>query len=174
MSRGIYLCARSARIPGFNLVYNDIDGKFNCDIVGDCMEIDLAAYDFILASPPCNYWSRASGNRPKSKYALATRHLLPDLLEKLKKLDKPFILENVRNRPLFFREGIFDLAAGLFIHYHGRHTYFTNMFCSFIGIKQDYDFRFGGNRIKKDVEGGDNVNLVFRQWLINCGFRGVL
>ena len=58
--KGIYLFACRARHENYDLDYNDIDGKFGCNITGDAMKVNLKSYDFIIASPPCNWWSKAS------------------------------------------------------------------------------------------------------------------
>lgn len=52
--KGIYLFACGARHENYDLDYNDIDGKYGCNITGDAMKVPLKPYDFIIASPPCN------------------------------------------------------------------------------------------------------------------------
>ena len=89
--KGIYLAAFRADHPNYNIVYQDINGKR--DIPGDMMDIDLSSYDFIIATPPCNYWSKANYRRDISHYSLITKHLLPSILKKLCYQDKPFIFE---------------------------------------------------------------------------------
>ena len=75
--RGIYLAAYKAMHPNHDIVYQDINGKR--DIGGDMMEVDLTPYDFIIATPPCNWWSRANWRRDSSEYSLKTKHLLIDI-----------------------------------------------------------------------------------------------
>lgn len=82
--KGIYLAAFKASHPNYDIVYQDINGKR--DIGGDMMEVDLTPYDFIIATPPCNWWSRANYRRDKSPYALETKHLLPDIIEKVARM----------------------------------------------------------------------------------------
>ena len=94
--KGIYLAAFRAEHPNYNIIYQDINGKR--DIGGDMMEVDLTSYDFNIATPPCNWWSKANYRRDRSPYALQTKHLLPDIIKKLCEQDKPFIVENVRNK----------------------------------------------------------------------------
>lgn len=94
--KGIYLAAFKANHPNYDIVYQDILG--NRDIGGDMMEVDLSPYDFIIATPPCNWWSRANYRRNTSPYALQTKHLLPDILRKLCQQDKPWIVENVKKQ----------------------------------------------------------------------------
>ena len=110
--KGIYLCSCKALHANFDLDYNDIK-KFqdNINIVGDCLAVDLEKYDYIVATPPCNYYSRLNRRRETSAYAQATKHLLPCLIEKLGKQTKPFIIENVRNSVLFKKTGIFVLLT---------------------------------------------------------------
>ena len=72
--KGIYLASYKANHPNHDIVYQDINGER--DIDGDMMEIDLTPYDFIIATPPCNWWSRANYRRNTSLYALTTKHLL--------------------------------------------------------------------------------------------------
>ena len=94
--KGIYLAACKARHPNYDIVYQDIDKKYKCELEGDMLEIDLSPYDFIIATPPCNWWSQANPYYWRSEYALKTRHLLPLILIKLGKQNKPFLVENVK------------------------------------------------------------------------------
>ena len=96
--KGIYLASFKAYHPNYDLAYQDINGKR--DIGGDMMDIDLTPYDFIIATPPCNWYSKANYRRNVSEYALKTKHLLPDIIAKLYQLGKPFIVENVQNKSL--------------------------------------------------------------------------
>lgn len=121
--KGIYLAAYKANHPNYNIVYQDINDKR--DIGGDMMEIDLEDYDFIIATPPCNYWSRANYRRDRSPYALQTKHLLPEIIHKLCSQNKPFIVENVKNKKRFGEIGLFDVPCH--VYFVGRHTYWTNI-----------------------------------------------
>ena len=153
----IYLASGRAKLKHYNVIYNDLfeDADLRCDM----LSVDLMDYDIILASPPCNYYSKARGNLPPSKYAEDTKHLLPDILKKCISLDKPFIIENVRNKPLFKKLGYFDFPC--FVYFHGRHTYWTNIMIDFSHIPQSFDFSYGGKKLKDYIQGGDNVNNVF-------------
>ena len=132
------------------------------------LEIDLEPYDFIIATPPCNYWSRANYRRYTSKYSQDTKHLLPDILDKLRDLGKPYIVENVRNERLFKKYGILDKAD--YVYYVGRHTYFTNVPFNPIGIKQKND---NINNISSNKrQGGENVYNVIEYWLKIITKRG--
>lgn len=169
--KGIYLAAYKAIHKDFDIVYQDINGKR--DVGGDMMEIDLSEFDYIIATPPCNYWSICNYRRDISKYALETRHLLPEIIRKLCKLDKPFIVENVRNFPLMNQYHLFDFP--LFVYIIGRHTYWTNIFLDTIDIEQRQDFLNGGKVIKYndmnncDHQGGFNVHNVIEVFLKTIG-----
>ena len=157
----IYLAAGRAVLKHTNVVYNDYIE--NRDLKCDMMDVNLEEYDILIASPPCNFYSRARGGNPPSEYALKTKHLLPDIIEKFIKTGKPFIVENVRNQPLFKKLGLYDYDC--FIYRHGRHTYWTNVMINITGIKQEYDFKnipgYGCVRLKSYIQGGRNVNDVF-------------
>ena len=99
--KGIYLASYKAHHPNHDIVYQDINGER--DIAGDMMEVDLTPYDFIIATPPCNWWSRANYRRNTSPYALNTKHLLIDIIHKLASQEKPFIVENVKKLKIFQR-----------------------------------------------------------------------
>lgn len=164
--KGIYLAAFKANHPNYDIVYQDILG--NRDIGGDMMEVDLSPYDFIIATPPCNWWSRANYRRNTSPYALQTKHLLPDILRKLCQQDKPWIVENVKNKLRFTEAGLYDLPC--FIYIVGRHTYWTNVMMDLSDIHQEYDFtrkRGFTERINKDGhrQGGKNVEEVIERFL---------
>ena len=163
---GIYLGAFKAHHPSHKIVYQDINGKR--DIGGDMMDIDLTPYDYIIATPPCNFWSRARGKR-MSSYSKKTQHLLPDIIDKLIALGKPFIVENVRNDKLFMKYGL--LHKSCFIIDYGRHTYWTNVLIDFTNIEQRQDFKMGGKVIvysdmkNKDHQGGFNVHNVIEHFI---------
>lgn len=163
---GIYLGAYKAAHPNYNIVYQDINGKR--DLGGDMMDIDLTKFDYIIATPSCNYWSRSNYRRDKSNYSLKIKHLLPDILKKLCAQDKPFIVENVRSGRMFSEIGLFELPC--FIYFIGRHTYWTNIMIS-CDIEQRQDFLNGGYVIKYDDmnncehQGGYNVHNVIEMFL---------
>jgi site-specific DNA-cytosine methylase len=127
----IYLAAFKAYHPNWNMDYQDINGKRN--IPGDMLEVDLTPYDVIIATPPCNYYSRANYRREISIYSQKTKHLLPGILDKLIKLDKPFIVENVINRVRM--KDIINSFNGWYYEI-GRHSYFTNIPFNANHIKQ--------------------------------------
>lgn len=179
----IYLAAHIANHPKWNVTYQDISG--NRDIGGDMMDVDLSPYDIIIATPPCNYWSRANYRRETSEYAQNTKHLLPSIIDKLIKENKPFIVENVRNKKLMDAHGLYN--KNCFIIEHGRHTYWTNIPFNPSNVIQTSDFiptrrKIGHKqfidditgkiyrsnctkRVNSNSEGGDNVHRVIELWL---------
>ena len=157
--KGIYLASYKANHQNYDIVYQDINGER--DIGGDMLGIDLSFYDFIIATPPCNYWSRANYRRETSDYSQKTKHLLPDIIDKLIKLNKPFIVENVRNYKLFNEYDLFNKDC--FIYEIGRHTYWTNIVFNGSNIKQKNDNIH--NISSKDRQGGFNVYNVIEYWL---------
>lgn len=158
----IYLAAYKAYHPGWDIDYQDINGKR--DIPGDMLDVDLTPYDVIIATPPCNYWSRARGSNKPSKYAIDTAHLLPSILFRLCYQKKYFIVENVRNQKKFSSIGLFDLP-GIYVYEYGRHTYWTNFPFNPFGIIQVKDFSQNGNRLVENPQGGLNVHNVVEWWL---------
>lgn len=159
---GIYLASYKAYHPNYTMDYNDIKKTSNhINIIGDMLEVDLSGYDYIIATPPCNYWSRANYRRETSEYSQKTKHLLPDILEKLIKADKPFIIENVRNYRLFYEHKLYD--KNCYIYEIGRHTYWTNIPFNGINIKQKDDNI--KNISSKNRQGGENVHNVIEYWL---------
>ena len=170
---GIYLGAYKAYHEYYNIIYQDIDGKR--DIPGDMLKIDLKPYDYIIATPPCNYWSRANYRRETSEYAQKTKHLLPNIIDILLKINKPFIVENVRNTSLMKKHGLY--RNDLYIYHIGRHTYFSNIYIDTNDIKQINDLNNGplknGKRPghtttwtpRSKRQGGENVHNVIERFL---------
>jgi hypothetical protein len=174
----IYLASHKAilDLPQHEIIYQD---KFiKRDLSGDMLDIDLTPYDLIIATPPCNYYSRANYRRETSFYAQETKHLLPNILQKLSKQNKPFIVENVRNPKLMIS---FINNFNGFVYVYGRHTYFTNFFFSFDDLPQTFEYKTtktiikNGKKMrsgqiplfnKKDHEGGNNVNSVIIRYIL--------
>lgn len=161
----IYLASGRAKLNYKNVIYNDYKEKR--DLICDMMTVDLNDYDILIATPPCNYYSRANYRRETSKYAQETKHLLPDIIDKFIKTGKPFIVENVRNKPLFEKLGLYN--KNCLIYTHGRHTYWTNRIISIQDIPQKFDFKqipgYGTVRLKSYVQGGKNVNDVLDRFI---------
>lgn len=166
MYKVIYLAAGKAQLKYENVVYNDYFLKR--DLVCDMMQVDLSDFDILIATPPCNYYSRANSFRETSVYSQSTKHLLPDIIDKFIKTGKPFIVENVRNAPMFRKLGLYD--KNCFIYTHGRHTYWTNILINFSNIPQEHDFGHKEGckhvvRLKPYVQGGKNVNDCLDFWV---------
>ena len=178
----LYLAAFKANHPNWNITYQDING--NRDIDGDMMDVDLNSYDVIIATPPCNYYSRANYRRETSDYSQATKHLLPSILKKLIQLDKPFIVENVRSPNIYKELGLFNLNCH--VYFHGRHTYWTNIAFNPSGIIQHNEYKLAvckkledgtwlktgqvfignmNNMSSGNRQGGENVHNVLEYWL---------
>lgn len=166
--KGIYLFANRARHENHDIIYNDVEKKYNCDITADALTLQLSEYDFIIATPPCNWWSKANHRRNTSPYALATKNLLPKTIERLATQEKPFLIENVRNRPLMQKEGVIDLIKKhkLFCQNVGRHLYISNIWCE-LDCPQIKDFRGHGILVNGDKyrQGGTNVHRVVEKWI---------
>lgn len=152
--KGIYLASFKANHPNHSLIYQDINGKR--DISGDMLDIDLTPYDYIIATPPCNYWSRANYRRETSEYAQKTKHLLPDIIDKLIELNKPFIVENVRNKKLMQENGLYDLDC--YIYHIGRHTYWSNIILDIEKITFEPDNI--QNKSQSNRQGGTQVHKI--------------
>jgi site-specific DNA-cytosine methylase len=166
----IYLAAYKAHHPKYDMIYQDINGKR--DISGCMLDVDLTPYDVIIATPPCNYYSRANYRRETSEYSLLTKHLLPTILNKLIEINKPFIVENVINFTLMK-----EFYDQVFVYEHGRHTYWTNIPFNPSTIKQKNEFdyrpimsgknkgRLGDYTPSSKRQGGQNVHNVIEYWL---------
>lgn len=158
--KGIYLAAYKAYHPEYNIDYNDIEKTSkHINIIEDMLKIDLSNYDYIIATPPCNYWSKARGNKI-SDYSIKTKELLPKIIDKLISLNKPFIIENVRNKPRFNEYNL--LNKNCFIYTIGRHTYWTNTLMNYNGIQIKDNIK---NISKNKRQGSKNVHDVIEYWL---------
>ena len=172
MKKVLYLAAGEGviNVPGVQVTYNDI--KVQRDLVCDMLDVDLTNYDILLASPPCNYYSRANYRRDTSVYSLATRYLLPCIIYKFSLSGKPFIVENVINKTLM-KTIIQSLPNNVKYYEAGRHCYFTN-----------YDFGIDELVIPKDVkisnvcsrkrQGAGGVNLVFEKFILELIYDRVV
>lgn len=164
--KAIYLAAGTAniKIDGIEITYQDINGKR--DIGGDMLETNLKPYDILIATPPCNYYSRANYRRNESKYSLQTKHLLPEIIKKFAASRKPFIIENVRNSKLMK-----DFAACkelIHVIYYGRHTYYTNINFYYADIEQPIEYIAKINYKSYDRQGNKNVNKIIERFLKIC------
>lgn len=164
----LYLAAGHGQINSkHDVVYQDLIVKR--DIGGDMLDVDLNGYDLIIATPPCNYYSRANPYFKTSNYSNKTKHLLPGIIFKLQSLSVPVIIENVINKK---RMSSFLNKTSMFYHECGRHCYFTNHLVDFSTIPQSYDFEYGGKRVQngKSFQGGRNVQLVLEHYIEACLF----
>ena len=157
--KGIYLAAFKAKHDAKDLTYQDINGKR--DLGGDMLDIDLSIFDYVIATPPCNYWSIANPYYWHSEYALKTMNLLPLILIKCYKSGKPFLVECVKNLKRYREYKILRLCEKYNIHYQvvGRHVYFSNVDID-LSCPQIQDFKYGGIRVNNDGynQGGTNVH----------------
>ena len=161
--KGIYLAAYRAFHPNYDIVYQDINGLR--DVGGNMLDVCLDDYDYIIASPPCNWWSKANYRRDESPYSLRTKWLLPAILYKLLQIGKPFIVENVRNDSRFHQYHLFDLP--LYVYTIGRHTYWTNCFLSLDCLQVEDNVIYTP---QADRQGGENVHNVIETWLEDLHF----
>ena len=158
----LYLAAGHGQINSkHDVVYQDLIVKR--DIGGDMLDVDLNGYDLIIATPPCNYYSRANYRFLTSSYSQDTKHLLPTIIKKLEKLEIPVIVENVINKK---RMASFLNDTSLFYIEFGRHCYFVNRLVNFSTIEHQID---GIQRLStKNRQGGVNVKLVFEHYIEAC------
>lgn len=160
--KGIYLAAFRAKHENYNLDYNDIKKTSDhINIIDDMMKVDISKYDYIIATPPYNYWSIANYRRNESEYSLNTKHLLIEIIKKLDNQEKPFIIENVRNRNLFRSYDLYN--TNCMIYEIGRHTYWTNIPINMSNINQTPDHI--SHKSKSKRQGGENVHNVIEYWL---------
>lgn len=90
-----------------------------------------------------------------SKYIQWSRHLLPDILSKLVKQDKPFIVENVRSGRLFKLYGLYSLPC--FVYEIGQHTYWTNVLLPYDIVQEFQNKQYISRKLR---QGGINVHNV--------------
>lgn len=150
--RVLYLCAREHRIAGYDIVYNDIEPKYGCDLVCDCLDVDLSPFDVLVATPPCNYWSKANNRfREFSKVAQMTKHLLPALMVSFHRCGKPYLIENVVNENLTPKPLDFCFTWG-------NHIWYTNVFfaipprsCAVAQHKAQLSYGHRDNNVNVDI-----------------------
>lgn len=155
--KGIYLACKQHRIKGVNLDYNDIEDYEGITHKCDMLEVDLSNYDYIIATPPCNYYSIANYRRETSKVALSTKHLLPSIIKKCEDLGKPFLIENVCNSTLLPKSNVYEFNFG-------HHHFYTNIFL----LVPDKSFAVKQNKAKLSYGKRDNnynVHLIIDLFL---------
>ena len=159
--KGIYLASKEHRIKNVNMDYNDIENYEGINKPGDMLKINIEEYDYVIATPPCNYYSRANYRRETSKIAQKTKHLLPGILKKLENYNKPFIVENVLNSRLLPKTNYYEFEFG-------QHHYYTNVFMLI------YDKSFAKKQNKQNKSYGkrdnnENVDLIIKLFLETIG-----
>lgn len=159
----LYLCCGYGEIDFSNVTYNDLYIKRKNGLMCDCRDIDISKYDIVVASPPCNFWSKANYRRDSSNYAQLTKPLLLYCIDLLRKYPNiPIIIENVRNLPLFMKHiNLFDI----YFVATGRHTYFSNRDIDFI---KKFKFEKScniSNLSRKKREGDLQVRTVFNRFI---------
>lgn len=160
--RGVYLCSRLHRIPGCDIDYNDIVDYPGIDLCCDALDVDLSKYDFIIATPPCNYYSKANYRRDISDVAQSTKHLLPLILDKCIKAGKPFIVENVLNKNLLPR------LADVYWFQFNYHIFYTNeLLLAFNYLPLERQNKENKTRSKRD--GNKCVDMVIKDFLWTIG-----
>lgn len=157
MLKGIYLASKKHRIPGKTIDYNDIEKFEGINIPGDMLKVDIQKYDYVIATPPCNYYSRANYRRETSKVAKETKHLLPQILKKLENYNKPFIVENVCNSTLLPKTNFYEFDFG-------QHHFYTNVFI----LVPDRSYAVKQNKAKRAYkyrDNNENVHLIINIFL---------
>lgn len=156
--KGVYLFSCIAIHKNFDIDYND--NLINRDLNCSAFEVDLSKYDYIIATPPCNYYSKINQQRDISEYSLKTKDYLPNILEVLISLNKPFIVENVLNETLIPHQFDYDC----YVYKVSGHTYWTN-----IELPRIYDLPFiKAKKVQDNTlfrQGGYNVHLVVEYFL---------
>lgn len=145
-------CSEGYKRAGFDVTGVDIEPQPHYPfrfIQADAMTFDVAGYDVIHASPPCQRYSRMSAVVRKDM-----RNSYPDLLGpvrmKLQASGKPWIIENVPGAPM--EHGII-LCGSMFGLKVRRHRYFETSHLIFSPgpcrhTKEFYTI-VGGNTIKQ-------------------------
>lgn len=155
--KGVYLASRKHRLADYDIVYNDIVNYKGIDLLCDMLEVNINDYDFVIATPPCNYYSRANWRRAVSPVAQETKHLLPSILKKLEGYTKPFIVENVCNSTLLPRTKFYEFDFG-------EHHFYTNVFM----LVPDKSFAVKQNKqnvCRSKRDGNYNVDLIIKLFL---------
>jgi hypothetical protein len=157
------------RYPEFDIVYNDVESKFLidldvtkkqcCDCRGLLNNQVLKNFDFLIATPPCNFYSRANYRRWTSQIALSTKDLLPLCLSAFIQSCKPFLVENVNNKSLLPVE--FDKFCYRFNF--GGHTFFTNVYFDISDLTAKHENKQFVCRSKRD--GNYNVHVIIDRFL---------
>lgn len=89
VSQGIKKVFPNADIIGVDIKYQkNYPYEF---ILYDALKFPLTGFDFIWASPPCQGYSKLTPKQYKTNH----KNLIPDIRQRLNKIDIPYIIENV-------------------------------------------------------------------------------
>lgn len=129
--KALDLCCKAGGVSaglvdaGFDVTGVDLEPQPNYRhkfIHANALEVDLAPYDFIWASPPCQkhtaYGRRKGYNKPETC-------IIAPLREKLKASGKPYVIENVVGAPLLRPYMLCGSMFGLDVQ---RHRLFETSF----------------------------------------------
>lgn len=163
MINGVYLCYGNNvdyNIKNVAIDYVDLYVKNpiikNKDCVAYLENINLNDIDFIISTPPCNYYSRANYRRDISQYSLATKHLLPYFINKLPELNKPFLIENVINDNLQV-----EFLYKCYSFKHGRHRYWTNIKFDLPEVQKTQPIKYMSTKKRQGDINVHNVIIAF-------------
>ena len=160
----IYLAAGYGKLKYKNVIYQD--KYIKRDIGGDMLDVDLSKYQILLASPPCNYYSKANRVYLTSKYSLDTKHLLPNIINNFSKTFKPFIVENVINK-----KRMIDIINNFngFYYEIGRHSYFTNIMFNLSNIKfKPCNIKYLSKKQRQGCGGVNEIFDYFIKYIMEC------
>ena len=85
-------------------------------IQGDAMIVDLAGYDLIWASPPCQKYTSLAALHPNKEYP----DLIAPVRERLIATSTPWIIENVPGAPMHYYITLCGTMFGLRVYRHRR------------------------------------------------------
>lgn len=114
---------RGLQMVGFHVTGVDIEPQprycGDAFFQADALTFDLAGYDFIWASPPCQFGSVVTPKAHRAKH----RNLIPAIRERLLATAKPYVIENVEGVRRHLRDPI-KLCGSMFGLRCRRHRYF--------------------------------------------------
>ena len=90
-------------------------------INADALTFDLAGFDFIWASPPCQFASVLTPVEHRAKHS----NLIPAIRKRLEESVKPFIIENVEGAKTYLNDPV-KLCGSMFGLEIYRHRYFES------------------------------------------------
>lgn len=169
---GYWLSGRFSEIVGVDINPENRD-RYSFDFVqGDAMKLDyefLMQFDFIHASPPCQFYSKATPDRSKHP------RLIPGVHHMLFAVGKPFVIENVEGSGK-------DLRPNLVMNGHGvgipsdRRRYFhvSTLDAAQRLIKSGRGIRVhGGLASRSDLIQAMGLNVISRHRLKLLTMHGI-